>query len=141
LEDALMDSKYTAREFMVENPVCASLWEPVSFIRQRMLLNSFSFLPVLNCGQWGFICETSLARYLRRPIEASDPTNGRKERLAVSLREAIASGQMELDSSEVCIPSTPIDEIVGKLNGSPILVVQEGDPTRLLGILTAYDLL
>ena len=41
LEDALMNDYDKVRDFMVENPVCAEMWQPLSFIRQRMLESSF----------------------------------------------------------------------------------------------------
>jgi len=47
LEHALMTDSNRAKHFMVENPICAALWQPLSFIRQSMLKNSFSYLPVL----------------------------------------------------------------------------------------------
>jgi hypothetical protein len=46
LEDGLMNGCDKVRDFMVQNPVCAEMWQPLSFIRQRMLESSFSFLPV-----------------------------------------------------------------------------------------------
>jgi hypothetical protein len=35
-----------ARDFMVKDPVRASLWQPISSVRSSMLVNSFSFLPI-----------------------------------------------------------------------------------------------
>src|SRR5258708_23556055 len=46
LEEALMNGHHRAGDFMVKNPVCAYLWQPLSFIRQTMLVNSFTYLPV-----------------------------------------------------------------------------------------------
>ena len=46
IEDALMYNSVAVSDFMVRDPVCAYPWQPLSFIRQKMLLNSFSFLPV-----------------------------------------------------------------------------------------------
>jgi len=46
LEHALMKDSMRVKHFMVENPICAALWQPLSFIRQSMLKNSFSYLPV-----------------------------------------------------------------------------------------------
>ena len=34
------------KNYMTRNPVCAHPWQPVSFIRQTMLENSFSYIPV-----------------------------------------------------------------------------------------------
>lgn len=48
LEDALMSASKSKKigDYMVRNPVCASEWQPVSFVRQMMLENSFSYIPV-----------------------------------------------------------------------------------------------
>ena len=46
LEDALLDGHSQIGSFMVRTPVCAFPWQPLGFIRQQMLANSFSFLPV-----------------------------------------------------------------------------------------------
>ena len=48
LEDALMSNASTVGEFMVREPICASFWLPLSFIRQQMLKNSYSYLPLRN---------------------------------------------------------------------------------------------
>src|SRR5262249_32601868 len=46
LEDALRKRLPAIVEnYMVRNPVCAELWQPISLIRQQMLANSFSFMP------------------------------------------------------------------------------------------------
>src|ERR1035437_4038369 len=55
LEDALRRSSDSpvVGDFMARNPICAELWQPISFVRQQMLANSFSFLPVKNAaGTW-----------------------------------------------------------------------------------------
>jgi hypothetical protein len=49
LEDALTQFKNPiVSDFMVRNPVCAEAWQPIGFIRQQMLANSYSFLPLLK---------------------------------------------------------------------------------------------
>ena len=54
LEDALRSfEEPRVSDYMVRNPLFAELWQPIGFIRQQMLANSFSFLPVLkgkNCS-------------------------------------------------------------------------------------------
>jgi hypothetical protein len=49
LEDALMNNRHRVGDFMVRMPACACMWHPLSFIRQTLLANSFSYLPV-NSG-------------------------------------------------------------------------------------------
>jgi len=70
LEEAIMNGYDRVGDFMVRNTVCAYLWQPLSFIRQTMLANSFSYLPVptgdrgSQFGNWlqisdlPVICET-----------------------------------------------------------------------------------
>lgn len=48
LEDALMDGSNKVGDYMVRNVITAALWQPLSFVRQQMLANSFSFLPVID---------------------------------------------------------------------------------------------
>ncbi len=82
LEDALMQECRLAGHYMVANPITASWWEPLSSIRQKMLSNSFSFLPVLasdDSGTWQLVSDVALARYLREDGRSS---NIRATRLA-----------------------------------------------------------
>ncbi len=47
LEDALRQQVPAIVEnYMVRNPTCAECWQPISLIRQQMLANAFSFMPV-----------------------------------------------------------------------------------------------
>src|SRR5216684_3616713 len=40
LEEGIMSERHQVSDFMVRNPVCAFVWQPLSFIRQTMLVNS-----------------------------------------------------------------------------------------------------
>jgi predicted transcriptional regulator len=52
--------------FMVRNPIIASLWQPISSIRQTMLANSFSYLPVLKSDdQWRLVSDYQIVKFLR----------------------------------------------------------------------------
>ena len=61
LEDALTPSEPKITGFMARDPVCAAPWQPISFVRQEMLANSFSYLPILwsaNGSQvWHFVSD------------------------------------------------------------------------------------
>jgi len=46
IEDALMNDANLISDYMVRSVVFADLWQPLSFVRQQMLANSFSYLPV-----------------------------------------------------------------------------------------------
>jgi predicted transcriptional regulator len=134
LEDALMAPATVAADLMVRNPVCAYLWQPVSYVRQQMLANSFSYLPVLSSsGEWCLVSDLSVAKYLReRPRE-------KKQRLARRLEQAISDG-LELESAECFYAETPISEIVQRINHHPALICRK-ECNELVGILTAFDLL
>ncbi|MCC6537299.1 MAG: hypothetical protein IT162_07110 [Bryobacterales bacterium] len=72
LEDSLkpmLDLKVA--DFMIRDVRCAEMWQPLSFLRQQMLTNSFSYLPVWDgpqagggIGQWRLISDSALARFL-----------------------------------------------------------------------------
>jgi hypothetical protein len=84
LEDALTKEKEpVVSDFMVRNPICAELWHPVSFIRQQMLANSYSSLPVPGeDGEWTIVSDVAIADYLSSAAVESE----RNDRLAKPLR-------------------------------------------------------
>ena len=67
-------------DYMVRNPLFAELWQPIGLIRQQMLANSFSFLPVLQGENWGLLSDREVAIYLR-----AGSNRERKRRLATPL--------------------------------------------------------
>jgi len=139
LEDALMEttSANEVGDYMVRNPVCASLWQPISFIRQQMLENSYSYLPFLNSSkEWKSVSDYSIARYLRSATSKTE----RKKRLAKSLKKAI-SDDLETYETEPCFADETIETVLGSFDGKPFLVIQKEKEDELLGILTAFDLL
>jgi len=70
---------------MVRNPICAELWQPISFVRQQMLVSSFSYLSVQdNEGKWFLLSDQEVATYLGNTSNAE-----RKRRMTKSLQEAI----------------------------------------------------
>jgi hypothetical protein len=138
LEEAIMSELHQVSDFMVRNPVCAFLWQPLSFLRQTMLVNSFSYLPVPiekeKKTNWRLVSDFRLAQYLRKDGRAS------KERLIQRLQEAVNLGRMELLPAKTCNPQDKIEETLQKSEGLPTLVVSP-DSEQLLGILTSFDLL
>jgi CBS domain-containing protein len=137
LEDALRSSERPlVSDYMVRNPVCAELWQPLGFIRQQMLASSFSFLPVLNeRGEWGLVSDHALATFLGGEM------GERKKRLVVTLLEAQRTEPTLLDIAEFVKEGTSIEEALKKMNNAPLLVCRHGEREHLLGIVTAFDLL
>lgn len=139
IEDALQELGTVVRDFMVRDPVVAHLWEPVSFIRHKMLVNSFSFLPVWTEEDgWQFISDRTLAHYLRELDDQG--RNRRRKRLAQPLEDALRDG-VELEDAITVGSEKPVVEVVAKMGNSPVLVVSEARPSHLLGIVTAFDLM
>jgi hypothetical protein len=135
LEDALRKPETetpVVSDYMVRNPVCAELWQPISLIRQQMLTGSFSFLPLQIEGKWWVVSDRAVAAYL------GADWNARKLRLAKRLDEA--ETEKELKQEAKCLPGDiSLEEAIEALKDSPLLVIQKG--ACLLGIVTAFDLL
>jgi hypothetical protein len=138
LEEALMHGYDQVGDFMVRNPVCAYLWQPLSFVRQAMLSNSFSYLPVLTGSEeqpvWQVVSDSNLVRYLRVKGEVST------ERLMQKLSQAIGPGALKLIPAQQCGADQRLDALSLDSEGIPTLVLSP-DGHSLLGILTPFDLL
>ena len=157
LEQGLMNGNKQVKHFMVSNPVCAELWQPLSLIRQAMLANSFSYLPIRLTAErwkalpvvngkrvWPLLSDFALAGYLR----ADD--NKIRERLPEKLEAVVDlsefdKGKLSLVAATI---ATQTDDVGGLLrdatNGHPIVVVNSGDPKddiTVVGIVTPFDLL
>jgi hypothetical protein len=138
LEEAIMSERHQVSDFMVRNPVCAFVWQPLSFIRQTMLVTSFSYLPVplktAGHTDWELISDFRLAQYLRK--------NGKVEKdgLVQRLQDAVKAGHIELHSAKTCGPQDKIEVVLQTSDGLPTLVLSPDDK-ELLGILTPFDLL
>jgi hypothetical protein len=136
LEDALR-MKLTAivKNYMVRNPTVAEPWQPISLIRQQMLANSFSFMPVkFEDRPWQLLSDINMALYLR--INDEDE---RKKRMAKPLRDS--ADEITLDPAPFVCENESLGEAALKVAKGPALVHHESDPNIVVGILTAFDLL
>jgi CBS domain-containing protein len=141
LEHAVMnmENMNTAADLMVRDVCYADRDHPVSYIRQRMLVNAFSFLPVrLDDNSVKMLSDASLAKWLRR-MDWSD----QKLALVRTLRDATSasSDPLELIDPVSRSSSTPISELVNALNSVPILLHEPGNNTKIVGLISAFDLL
>lgn len=134
LEDALNRQVSTFAEVMVRNPVTAEPWHPVSLVRQVMLANSFSSLPLRigeGAGVWHMVTDTALVRYLARP--------NRGHLLVCTIGDVVARAELVAPKATVVAPDAPVEHSRPSFDPMPVLVVsREGN---LLGIVTAFDLL
>lgn len=129
MEDALMSTAKTAKDFMVRDPVCAELWQPLSAIRRTMLLNAFSFLPFRFGNEWRFVSDCGLVNFLR--------CGDRKKRMLMTLNDAL---DQKLPSSKAdhCGINESIERLGKAMQNQPCLVF---DQKQLVGLITAFDLL
>lgn len=147
IEDALMSNcDRKVDNYMVRNVVQAFPWQPMSFVRQQMLSNSFSYMPILlrknnedkNEREWVFISDNHLAIYLTGSKQV------RHEKLVRTVKEAIDESPFSNSSikAEICKPDDRVDDILAKMeNGKPVIVIDGEDIERIVGIVTAFDLI
>ena len=123
-------------DYMV-SPVCAYYWQPLGFLRQQLLLNSFTFLPIVEDNGAvtdRLVSDLALAAYLGRE------QTQRKARLAHSLKTAIEGGLQP--TTTISLPlDTPVQDALARMTGPPVLVVSKTDPARLVGLVTPFDVL
>ncbi len=148
---------------MVRSPVIAEVWQPISFVRQAMLTNSFSFLPVFIDGTWKLLSDHFVAYYLHKAASKTQ----RRALMAKSVQKAIAECQeMPLAKALSILDTASISELlklsplgesgVFRADGglsAPVLVFDSERVARreagetvnphdlLVGIITAFDLL
>jgi CBS domain-containing protein len=134
-----MMEKNKIRDFMVHDPMVALSWQPISFVREQMLTNGYSFIPIQllrkSRSYWGLISEYAIAKYLRHDQDEKE----RKRRLTATVDQAIKSEGLEIAEAEVCSPTDSIYDVLRRLNNMPILVIDASHPDKLIGIVTAFD--
>ena len=124
----------TVGDYMVRNPICAELWQPLSFIRQQMLANSFSFLPVKSAAGWCLVSDLEIAPYLGTDF------GERRKRFAKSL----ATAGIPLRSAKCCGVATSVTEALRMLEEDQralLVCGKEEGQQSLVGIVTPFDLL
>ncbi len=137
LEDALMAEASKVSQFMVRNVVEAKPWQPVSYVRQQMLTQAFSYLPIWQDTTWKLVPEYSVARLLRNaPSKVA-----RRRRLASLVSDVISENTLELLNARTVDPETALSEVIQFIGTQPILVVDSMHLDVLAGLLTASDVL
>jgi hypothetical protein len=92
VEDALSHPAMRLSDYMVRDPVQAAMWQPISFVRQAMLVNSFSYLPVWDDspeGAWHLVSDIAIARFLHGAADRDA-----RKRLGSTLRDAVKGGRV-----------------------------------------------
>lgn len=137
LEDALATQLSQVQYLMVKNPIAAERWWTLSAVRQVMLTNAFSHLPLWWMGRWHFVSDHALACHL---LTVTD----RKAESAKLLEEVLApasSVRLRLTEAPTCVSETTAHEVVGIMTGGVPVLVLSPCRTRLLGLVAPSDVL
>ena len=135
-EEALSKNMNTVSDFMAGDVAVAEGWQPLSFARQIMLKNSFTWLPVYFDKKWQLLSAQAVLKAL-----GQSQGNERARVLNTSIDELMSSGNLEL------CPATKIKnhesaDAARKIlsdNSEPLLVIDAAG--HLVGIVMAFDLL
>lgn len=140
IEDGLMVDASAVGDFMVRDVSFALPWQPVSSIRQTMLVESFSYLPLRVeweiPARWRVISDYHLAAFLRESTSNAD----RRRRLAMSVETAIKVGGLLASDAVTCRATETAKSVLERGDHRFLLVVHEQDSSRLAGVITPYDL-
>ena len=139
LEEGLSMSGKIAGDLMVQNPTKAELWQNIAAARRAMLANSFSYLPAQDLdGVWKLLSDFSVVKYLKRARTLTD----RGDLLGKQLQKALKDREIELTPCDRISQDKNIEDVAKAVSHVPVLIVEtENNTERLLGILTAFDLL
>ncbi len=138
LEQAIMEKLQCASDLMVRQPLTAELWHLVSQVRQAMLSNSYSSLPIFFEDRWHILTDQAIMDYIYRASDKRD----KKERLSAKLETAIQTGEIKLLDASCFNPEAKLVDIVPRMVVGPGLIVEDRDESkRLVGILTPFDVL
>ena len=123
LEDALVNkaARRQTKHYMMRDPITAEPWEPIAFVRQKMLTNSFSHLPVRIDDSWHIISDHCIAAYLWN----NNGADGMKQKLKRRLQCAVKDGALELRCATVVPPDA---DMVCEVMANHKDVIQRGDP-------------
>ena len=138
IEDGVMKRHETnIADCTTRHPVCAEEWQPVELVRQTMMERQFAYLPIRICGKWQVLTAVDVARFL------SVEEKKRLARLCLSVRDALRDTPgLVPRRAHVTVAEENATCALRKASDEPILVVKRvGGEDRLLGIVTAFDLL
>lgn len=124
--------------YMVKNPICAHLWQPISYIRLAMLENSFSYLPLFDqtSKAWKLVSDYEVAKFL-------DSVDRRKG-LSTFLEDAVRGDggpKIELIPTKHYIVTDCKSSVLRDCSGYPAVIVHDKEVGLALGIVTPFDLM
>ena len=151
LEDALRVKweTFEAADVMTPNPVVASGWRTFGMVRDAMVENAFSHIPIFWNGEWRAISERRVAGLVQDARAHASRPDLRNVRLDGQVAEAPEWGSL-VDKllARAKVPVVRMDELVNSLSfdSGCVLVVRalDGDDSgadELVGIITPADVM
>ena len=142
LEEAIVSRMTHVEDLMVRGPLVAYGWQRIADVRKAMLANSFSTIPFLvekqDRTEWRLLTDTGVVGMLNSVRTKAE----RNRLLAMSIDSAIDQAKIKPERPIFCNRTDLISKVVPKMNHLPVLVLEgEAGNRRLVGILTAFDLL
>jgi CBS domain-containing protein len=138
LEQAIIAKMKCAEDIMVQQPVVAETWHLISHVRQAMLANSFSNLPVLVNNRWHIVTDLMVMRFLRGAANRED----RNHRLSTPLGTAIEDRTIAPSEAKCFSRETKLADLDAAMDQGLVLITDgNSSALRLVGILSPFDLL
>lgn len=128
-------------DFMVRSPVTAEHWHTVGHIRRLMLLNSFSYLPILWGEKWHLISDMAIASMLQ-PLSDSN----RNILAAAQISEALGCLEplLKLSPASLILANDKVEKLFDHGHPGLWLVVNEKEGAglkQLVGVLSPFELM
>ena len=134
-----MENMKTAADLMIRDVCYADIDHPMSYIRQRMLVNAFSYLPVIKTDRsvW-MLSDFAIARWLRQMSWEQQ-----KGALVRTLKTVVEDTADSLELVKpISLPSeTSIADLAKSLSSMPILLHEPKNKKKIVGLISAFDLL
>ena len=144
LEDALRVEweKLTAEDLMTPNPLEAKPWHSFGMVRDAMIANSFSHVPIWWKDEWRLISERTMCRLVQRArVEKCDLRSERLDAgVALGGTEEVIADALTGRTTTTVAPDTAATAL--ELGTGCLLVVRGGNGApELIGIITAADVI
>jgi len=134
--------KLTAEDLMTPNPLEAKPWHSFGMVRDAMIANSFSHVPIWWKDEWRLISERTMCRLVQRARVKKCDLRSKRLDAAVALggaKEIIADALIGQQTITVP-PAKPATELA--LDSGCLLVVRDREySAELVGIITAADVI
>jgi hypothetical protein len=144
LEDAIVQNNNThdkltaAGQYMVKSPVTIEFWQPLAYARQKMLANSFSYLPIKMDDEWKLLSDINIIKF------AGGLSNSKKNVvMAKSIGDLVSIGhegeKLSLTPAIKIDIHESVDLMINDIENQGLWLVMHEE--HLVGVLSPFELL